>query len=381
MKEKVYCIFNYEEGKAEEVPLPKYAAHVCSSLDKETVEAKGECKYEPVFGRQTVKHNFAELIQSVKDVYVRDGGLPEALQETVGHFQEIEKDVVDWLDNDSPLGYLDRYLDVFAIRRTARRSIRSLANAYMRFTGWQPEFTQDEAIRFLRTRQTKTNSRKTYASYLRTFFKAQGIRRDDLPFEHDRIKVDEEDRPQRKTLPPEKVKHFIDLIKRSDSARAGFYGSLITTYGFRPIEMGRITFESIDTEKHILRVQTAKHGRERVHHIPEPIRPYLYEYNPEPVSDKQMPRLWHYICRDIGFRAPKGYGWYGIRHALFTRLANYSGVPAQAIDKWGGWQSGMISGAGMSNIYNAPDATDLMAIDNLILEKHPFLGFWNGIHE
>ena len=181
-----------------------------------------------------------------------------------------------------------------------------------------------------------------------------------------------------KTLPFDKVRHFIELIRASDSARAGFYGSLITTYGFRPIEIGRITHENIDRERHIISLQTAKHGRLRVHSIPEPIRPYVYGYSPEPVSDKQMSRVWHYVCRDIGFRPPKGYACYSVRHSLFTRLANHSGIPAQAIDKWGGWQTGVVSGAGMSNIYNAPDSADLMDIDRLVVEKHPFLGLWNG---
>jgi len=248
----------------------------------------------------------------------------------------------------------------------------------MRYTNFMPSFTEEEVVRFLRTRRAKSSSRKVYGSCLRIFFKAQFIPKDRLPFEYNRIKVADEDRPKRKTLSYDKVKLFIYKVKVSGNARAGFYGSLITTYGFRPIELGRITDENINKDRHIISVHTAKHGRLRVHSIPESIRPYVYNYEPQPIADKQMFRVWKYICRDIDFRPPKGYGWYAIRHSLFTNLVNKSRLPAMVLDKWGGWQSGQVSGAGMVNIYNSPDAADMQELDRQVLSEHPFLGFWDG---
>ena len=353
-----------------------WVANLCRTLDRELVEEKARdgLKYDPVFNRNTIKYSFEELVDQIIHDCELEGD--PAVTDHVDRVRDLEAEALRWFDGESPLGRLETYLEVFSTRQSSRRNIRGLATAYMRFANWEPEFTQDEAIRFLRTRHTNSMSRKTYGSVLRTFFKAQGVRRDDLPFELDRLRVSDEYQPDRKTLPLTKVRHFIDLIRRSDSPRAHFYGSLITLFGFRPIEMGRLTMDSIDQTRHILTVQTAKHGRVRVHHIPECVRPWLYTYTPERVSESQMARLWHYICRDIGFRPPKGYAWYSIRHSLITQLANFSGIPAQAIDKWGGWRSGLVSGAGMSNIYSAPNFSDLLEIDQMVLGKHPFLAFW-----
>jgi integrase len=372
--EKEYAVLG-DDGNIEFMPITKYAATVCRVIDSSQLEEreKSPTKYEPVINRDTIRHHFRELITSVVALGERER---KDVHEDVGRIQEIQNDVLRWFDGDSPLAKLETYFEVFTVRKSAQRSIRSLATAYMRFTNWMPQFTEEEAVRFLRTRQANSNSRKTYSLFLRTFFKAQGIPRDRLPFEYTRIKVADEDKPKRKTMKYDRVVDFIQKIKSSGNARAGFYGSLITIYGFRPIELGRITMENIDTERHIISVQTAKHGRLRVHHIPEPIRPYVYGYEPEPVSDKQMFRIWKYICRDIGFRPPKGYGWYGVRHALFTNLVNKSRLPAMVLDKWGGWQTGQVSGAGMVGIYHAPDAGAMEELDREVLNNHPFLGFW-----
>lgn len=247
--------------------------------------------------------------------------------------QEFENQFYKWYDGDSPLGRLEGYFDVFTITKASRRAIKSLATKYMRWANFIPEFTEEEAIRFLRETDTKSNSRKTYSLYLRTFFKAQGIPKDKLPFEYNRIRIADADRPMRKTFSYDKMKQFICSCRASENGRACFYGSLATTYGFRPIEMSRLSPENIDQDKHEIRVQTAKHGRMRIHHIPEVIRPFIYGYEPKQISDKSMPKQWSNICRDIKFRPPKGYSWYGIRHAVFTNLVNKSGLPAMVLDK------------------------------------------------
>ena len=209
---------------------------------------------------------------------------------------------------------------------------------------------------------------------LRIFFKAQGISRDKLPFEYTKIKVAEEDRPKRRTYTYDKVKDIIIRVKRSGNKEAAFYIALITTYGFRPIEMSRIKPENIDSKNHIIKVQTAKHGRLRIHSIPEAIRPYIYGF--EPKHKVNMYKLWKRTCHNINLRPPKGYGWYGIRHALFTNLVNKCRIHAMVLDKWGGWQTGQVSGAGIVSIYHAPDSKDMDEIDREVLSNHPFLEFW-----
>lgn len=217
-----------------------------------------------------------------------------------------------------------------------------------------------------------------------------------MPFEERRLKVADEDRPKRKTYPFDKVVEFIRHAKASGSREACFYGALVTTYGFRPIEIARITQENINQEYHQISAQTAKHGRLRIHHIPEAIRPYLYSYHSRIRSDKHMTRLWKRICRDInwrpqamifrgkedtegiGYNAYHGYGWYGMRHAVFTNLVDRSEIHPVKPDKWGGWRTGQVSGAGMVSIYHAPDTASMQAIDLEILAKHPFVGYWDG---
>lgn len=366
-----------EDGTFELVTPGEYARVVMRGIDKIQQEQREQAptKYEPVVNRGMVDSHLKKISVQLAEIGQQEG---KDVAEEEQNFGDIQREVLNWYDTDSPLAKLEEYFEVFTIRQTAQRSIRSLATAYMRFTSWQPEFSEMEAIRFLRTRQAKSNSRKVYGSFLRTFFKAQGITRERLPFEYKRIKVADEDKPIRRTLPYDKVKLFIDKIKLNGNARAGFYGSLLTVYGFRPIELGRITLENINTERHVISVQTAKHGRLRIHHIPAEIRPYVYGYQPELIGDKQMHRVWQYICRDIGFRPPKGYGWYGIRHALFTNLVNKSRLPAMVLDKWGGWQTGQVSGAGIVGIYHAPDTADMQELDREVLSNHPFLPMWNG---
>ncbi len=97
--------------------------------------------------------------------------------------------------------------------------------------------------------------------------------------------------------------------------------------------------------------------------------------------------LWNNICRDICWRpqdravgdgAYKGYAWYGIRHALFTNLVNKAEIHPMKLDKWGGWRTGQVSGARMSNIYHSCSLADMAEIDQEVFAKHPFLRFWDG---
>ena len=369
------------------VSIEEFAQIFLQSIDADICKpGAATCKYDSSLNRDTINYAFSLLEDFVKQAKtVSDSRLSKVLleaekviteKEVLESLDEFKNQFDKWYDHDSPLGKLQTYFEVFGVRNSAQHTIRSLATAYMRFTNFMPEFTEEEAVRFLRTRNCNSSSRRTYSRMLRTFFKAQGIHRDKLPFEHNKIRVDEEDRPKRRTYTYDKVKDFITHIRRSGDCKAAFYGALITTYGFRPIELSQIRLKDIDTKNHIIKVQTAKHGRVRTHHIPEAIRPYLYGYDPKPIAD--MRKLWKSICSTIGFRPLKRYGWYGIRHALFTNLVNKSGIHAMVLDKWGGWQTGYVSGAGMVSIYHAPDSSDMNDIDREVLSKHPFLRFWNS---
>jgi len=397
-KEKIRLLL----GLNPEAPtFEKLAKGFLANLDSELCQKKilrdgqghdGEtCQYEPVLNRPTIenalgrlKDVFAELVESEVSPEIDKVLLQKQVRESLDQFH---RHFNKWLDNDSPMGNLEAYFETLTISPVAQRSIRGLANAYLRYTHFEPDFTEKEARGFLRTRKTKSTSRKTYGAYLRTFFKAQGISRESLPFQYDRIKILDNERPIRRTYPFERVIEFISHIKHSDSARAGFYGSLVTVWGYRPIEMSRLSSDNIDRDNHIITLQTAKHGLIRTHYIPEAIRPYIYGYDVEPIPDKSMYYLWQYIIRDIGWspregatgrKAYAGYGWYGIRHSLITNLINKSQVHPQRLERWMGWRTGQASGAKMSNVYYEPSVGDMKLIDETILANHPFLPYWEN---
>ncbi|MGB6874066.1 MAG: hypothetical protein WBE46_08065 [Dehalococcoidia bacterium] len=75
-------------------------------------------------------------------------------------------------------------------------------------------------------------------SRIRTFFFAQGIPREQLPFQYRSIRISDEDCLMRKAMRFDRVADFISKGKHSGNARACFYGVLATIWAFRPIEMG-----------------------------------------------------------------------------------------------------------------------------------------------
>lgn len=294
---------------------------------------------------------------------------------------EFEDEFWKWYRTDNPLGKLENYFMSRNFESEAtKRSVRSLSIAYMRFCNWEFDANPTTVDAFLASRYNtaKSSSRRTYGSYLRILFKAQGIHRMFLPFEDDPIKISEKDTPKPKVMPRQKLIEFIGKVKVSGNPRAGYYGVLATWLAPRPIEMGEvITTESMDTDNHIIRFKTKKHGRVRVHYIPDILRPYLYNYQPKLVAEWQMNRLWYYICRDIGFRPGSGYSWYSVRRAVQTHLSTQSGITGQALDCWGGWKTGVVSGAQMSRRYTQPSELDLIDIDKEVTPRHPFIGYWN----
>ena len=69
-------------------------------------------------------------------------------------------------------------------------------------------------------------------------FFAQGIPREQLPFQYRSIGISDEDRLMRKAMRFDRVVDFISKAKHSGNARACFYCVLATIWAFRPIEMG-----------------------------------------------------------------------------------------------------------------------------------------------
>ena len=351
----------------------------------ETELCQQNAKYKPILNRESIETAFVKMNELFSELSEMRNSSVLSEAEKIVFNKKVEQGVnqfqhnfFKWYDGESAIGRLQEYFNVYTITQVSQRNILSLAMAYMRFTDWQPEFTEMEARRFLASRsEVNSHSRQIYAQYIRTFFKAQGIPNDNLPFKGG-IKLAEEDRPKRNTYTLENVADFIRHAKMSDSPSAKYYAAMITTWGMRPIELGRITSKNIDYENHTITWRSAKRGLERVHKIPEQIRPYIYEYEPESKNYRQMGRVWQYLCRDISWRPRqlKGYGWYGFRHALITNLILKSKIQTQQLERWMGWRTGVASGATISNIYFDPNQSAMEEIDREMIEKHPFLPYW-----
>jgi len=139
---------------------------------------------------------------------------------------------------------------------------------------------------------------------------------------------------------------------------------LSTMWGLRKTEIATVLSAGLDGKT--LEVQTAKHGRQRVHPIPPQLSLPLSFRGKHETANAMGPAFQRIMRRYVREPEPRE-GWHAIRRSLVTELF-HNGAPEIIIFKFMGWRRN-----DMTYTYFKPSATEIM---DAILPKHPFFPLW-----
>lgn len=215
-------------------------------------------------------------------------------------------------------------------------------------------------------------------------------------------------------MPSNVLKRAIKLARNVDMTgnknnvyepKAVFCLAVSSTYGIRKVEIARLRNDSIDRENHIIEIETAKKGEYRKHNIPEPIRPYLYDFDVDigyGRSRAAMSEIFHSIFDQLSSdirgsgRAEAGkdpWGWHSIRRRLVT---DYENMRKETEDEDGRVKrERRFSRSEMINFFRWAEADPTMLstyarkdervqeLDNQYVDKkffdyHPYLDCWRS---
>lgn len=304
---------------------------------------------------------------------MREVGDNQDVLDSLAYGDELLKEVLGWERSENPVRRLEENM---VSRRCTEASIKSFvggARRFMRHCGWEPQFTEREAASFMGTMAGfKDGTMHYYRSMLKTFYLAMGK---PAPFYGQKVHSDDAEEVAAASFSASQIREIIGLARRKGSPEAQYYLALSTIFGFRRIELGRITPANFNWNgsgqvTSYMAMQCAKHGRKRVHQIPAGLEPYLKGYHATPKPSWKMGTKFVEFCEEIGYKPPKGYSFHAVRHALVTGLIE-SGLDSLQVDRWMGWRSGQRGSPIMAAIYYSPEK-----LDEQVMAKHPFLGEW-----
>jgi integrase len=219
---------------------------------------------------------------------------------------------------------------------------------------------------------------------IRAFYKANNM---EWPFKKGEGPVVREMEVFAPALSPDIVKNMIrsardGVLDEQETAMV----ALSTVYGLRRTEIASIRSESINYDSQLLFVETAKHGRQRYHLIPDEIIDYLKSYNFRPVSESTVTKVYYRIEKKLGLPRMQEVGWHGIRRIL-NRLLIDAGLPEFTVMDFLRWKR---STQLMPALYYSVTVvgeekkvelgkTD-REVDEKVFKVHPFLPFWRDGH-
>ena len=179
--------------------------------------------------------------------------------------------------------------------------------------------------------------------------------------------------PKRKTINPGDMERLIIAIKAGgDSTERGLL-ALSSTYGLRRKELRYMVREDLDYDNRTIKVRTAKHGRGRIHLIPDCIFDFISNYDFKLRSDMEYHNIFWGMVKQAGIKLEAGFGWHSIRRALYTGFVT-NGVDWYLRYEFMRWRlMGGFGDGGMDNIYTRITPGE---IDKMVFEKHPFLKWW-----
>lgn len=188
-------------------------------------------------------------------------------------------------------------------------------------------------------------------------------------------------------LPIETIQTMIQAQKEGKlTLHNSFYLALSTTYGMRDAEMASLTPSHFDLNNQLIYVETAKHGRQRYHLIPDEIYPIMLEIVPHlpPANRFQVIRHFYAVEKASGLQHTPDTGWHSIRRSLDHYLLK-AGLDAASLRTYMRWKrdrADMAMGyaqvrfAGQGGGHVSMSASDADQDRQIYESYHPFLRFW-----
>jgi site-specific recombinase XerD len=215
---------------------------------------------------------------------------------------------------------------------------------------------------------------------IRRLFKVNGV---EWPFRRGESPTIREQDVHALALPKDTIQRLILSARNLSPSRAA-YLALSTTYGLRRTELQRTLPDRWDLSRGLLYVETAKHGRQRYHKIPEAILPVLERAVPhmERESEYRLSQAFHAIERLAGVEHAEDTGWHAIRRSLNHYLIEAGATPF-AVEHFLRWKR---SANNMVARYHAvtfvgadggiSQGDNDRKLDEEIFQVHPFLPIW-----
>jgi len=268
---------------------------------------------------------------------------------------------------------------------TSRRKYTGAVKRFVDFAGG--DFGRERLLAYIKHLQNEGYSPNTISRFdltaIRRFYKVNGLewplKRWELP------SVSERD-----IYAP--ALHQDVIAKLVATARAGKVPrgdaallALSTTYGLRRVEMTTLRPHDVDWEHKVLFIRTAKHGRERLHIMPEALVPYLKAGLGRPLSPTQASKAFYRLEVAAGLRKMPEVGWHGIRRAL-TRALVEANLPEAVIRNFLRWKRSSddmllryhaTTVVGEDGTFTDPGRRD-REVDEMVFKVHPFLRLWEG---
>jgi integrase len=183
---------------------------------------------------------------------------------------------------------------------------------------------------------------------------------------------------------PQIICQYIELARQGKlSPRATAFLALSTVYGLRRSELRQVRQEDIDFKSKTILIHTAKHGRERLHKLPDEIIPYISKYDWPPVSDHWVGRAFAEIEWAAGREHIHETGFHSFRRTVVTEVGTH--CTQLVVHRFFRWAS-----VSMEQQYTAARYIGLetgdehnvggedLSSDKLVFEHHPFIKAWGG---
>ena len=240
------------------------------------------------------------------------------------------------------------------------------------------DISRDKVVDFFL--KLSKNSRPTYYYAIKFFFTSNN-----LPFDIKRREVVSGGIKQEKpVLRREEIKKIIDYLVTDyhgfilDRDIEVGYFALVTVYGLRRIELWDLTHKDINTKDWTITVRTAKskdYIDERIHIVPDEIKPIVENMKASLKKLKNKPvistmnEIFLNVCMECDIELRPRLGWHSVRRALVTELLmkNINPTIVRSFLRWKPRETDIILNY---------DIKDPVAVDTVVFEHHPFLGFW-----
>lgn len=267
---------------------------------------------------------------------------------------------------------------------TTLSSYLSTAKLFLNWLDGQFPPSEMEVRRFFLWREEQGISARSRAINFQQLKKLFSANKWEWPFRS-------EDRPIAETeafapaFSPEEVETLI-LACPLYTPQQRFYLAIATTYGFRREEILRLSRKDI-TEETIAR-KTAKHGRPRIHLIPDEIRPFIIGHKLKKRDASTLSKNFHEMMEKAGLGKRPRWGYHCFRRTLQTLLTRNlfkNDIEPSLAAEWMGWSKKTIGasffGSVMAGLYMHPEVLDQdpFGIDKTVFSVHPFLPIWRRV--